>query len=600
MSVESSADLCNELISALNSHLAENRTVDALTLINSIKYEECIKDKSWDIIPAISKYLVQDTLDNSPDTFHCCNSLLETIALKANPEEALLEFLEEAECVENDLKFLSMLKPLEIILFRLPKRRQQSLEWCLNTIQTHITSLPLPENYKLEGSERKLMDSDPSVIRITNVYEKIVCFYKPFINELSCNNVSSSNYPRLHKQRDMLICYIFQLLGRPLAVLDLHYDDKSCSSVMCSVEKLLNFLKDILSDPIIFLEYAELREFERRSNQRENKSVNNAQYENGEENIHIFTREEKLPTLSIAVFYYLILVEKMCHDWIPQVYSPIYIYQQCLFLIVILLECSEELIIYKGLFLAKELLSQLSDGSVSHSFLESSLNGEFVKSLSKVMIYSEIEEMRKSALLIFQSYLHKFDDKGQYLLMLNLPSVLNHSGVLGYLITQLKDMIVRTFNSTHSFFSGKYLFDLMNKYCSLEHGAQTDLVENADQIVSSLNLIRFLVIRDKGNKTGIWDYMPILQKSFLDSLREGINLSRAHYKLKLKDLEEENKISRTNNSNNKSEVTIVVGGQQLPNLPYENKAGIIHSALNLFDLTESLLSRINECVEARF
>ncbi|KAJ9582259.1 hypothetical protein L9F63_003388 [Diploptera punctata] len=583
-----SMDLCNELITLLNSHISENNISDALSIINSSKYENYIKDRSWDLIPAISKHL-EEIEDNSLDTFHCCQSLLEEIAHKANAEEALLEFLEEAESVENDIKFLALLKPLEIVLFRLPKRRGHSLEWCLSMIQTHVSSLPYPENYKLEGSERKLMDSDPSVVRINNVYEGVVNFYEPFIKELSCKKVLQDC--RTEIQKDVLVSYIFRMLERPIAVLDLYHDGKSCSSVTYVIEKLLSFIVDIVCDPMVFLQYTEVRE-----NLEEKDKKSTMSEENGSD---IFNSEEKLPNLSVAVFYYLILSEKLCINKIPHIYSPVYLYQRCLFLVVILLENVEELLIHKGLLFAKEILSQISDGSLNYLLLDSPVNVKFVKSLTKVMVYCEVEEMRKSAILIFQSYLRKFDVKGQYLLMSNLPKVINHSGILGYLIMQLKDMIVNTFNDRLTLFSGKRLYDLIKKYCYLEHGAESDLVENADQIVSSLNLIRFLILRDKENKTGIWDRIGNIQISFLDCLREGIKLSRAHYELKLKDLKEEIRSGKIRNGEN-SEVNIIVGGQVLPNLPHENKEAVIYSALNVFDLMESLLSRINECIESQY
>jgi hypothetical protein len=98
----------------------------------------------------------------------------------------------------------------------------------------------------------------------------------------------------------------------------------------------------------------------------------------------------------------------------------------------------------------------------------------------------------------------------------------------------------------------------------------------------------------------MWDYVGILEKCLLEPLREGIKLSRAHYKLKLRDLETEKKNAVVSNGGltRKSDVTVIVGGQLLPSLPHENKVALIMSALNAFDLMESLLSRVNECVNS--
>jgi len=590
MSVQGIDDLCNELISTLSECLADGRAEDALSIIYNAKYGQCLKDKSWDIIPSVSKFLVQETVDNSPEVFDCCETLLREVAQKANPEEALFEFLEQAESLENDVKFLAMLKPLQTVLFQLPNRRRQSLEWCLNMIHSHVKSLSVPKSYRLEGKERMLLDSDPDVCRITKIYMGIVPFYKPFVNEVSLRQTTEY---KTSLQRDLLVCSILHLLSQPLAFLDLECHGKTNSAIWCVTEELLTLLTCLVGDLMIFLEYAEKREAEGRV-----KGKNNFTTQSGDEDM--LSTEDSIPVVSVAVLYYLILAEHIQLNEVPCIYSPLYIFQRCLYLIVLLMKYSEELVVRKGLLLANAVLAMLSEGSVPCDVLESPTHTEFVESLSKVMIYCEVEDFRKSAVLVLRNYLFKFDAKGQYLLMSNLATAVNHAGILGYLTMLLKDMIINALNTAvmPPYFTGKILYDLISKYCSLEHGAETDLVENVDQIVSALNLIRFLALRDRENRTGMWDYVEYLEKSLLQPVRVGLKLSRAHYKLKLQDLEEEKKVARNDKGFiNKSDVIITVGGQQLPNLPHENKVSVIMSALNAFDLMESLLIRVDECID---
>ena len=591
MSVQGIDGLCNELISALSECLADGRTDDALSVIYNAKYGQCLKDKSWDIIPSVSKFLVQETVDNSPEVFDCCETLLKEVAQKANPEEALFEFLEQAESLENDVKFLAMLKPLQTVLFQLPNRRKQSLEWCLNMIHSHVKSLSVPKSYRLEGKERALLDSDPDVCRITKIYMGIVPFYMPFVNEVSLRQTAEY---KTSLQRDLLVCSILHLLSQPLAFLDLECHGKSSSAIWCVTEELLTLLTCLVGDLMTFLEYAEKREAEGMV-----KGKNNFTTQNGDEDM--LSTQDKIPVVSVAVLYYLILAEHIQLSKVPCVYSPLYIFQRCLYLIVLLMKYSEDLVVHKGLLLANAVLAMLSEGSVPCDVLESPTHREFVESLSKVMIYCEVEDFRKSAVLVLRNYLFKFDAKGQYLLMSNLATAVNHAGILGYLTMLLKDMIINALNTAvmPPYFTGKVLYDLISKYCSLEHGAETDLVENVDQIVSALNLIRFLALRDRENRTGMWDYVEFLEKSLLQPVRVGLKLSRAHYKLKLQDLEEEKKVVKKDKGFiNKSDVIITVGGQQLPNLPHENKVAVITSALNAFDLMESLLIRVDECIDS--
>lgn len=254
MSVQGIDDLCNELISTLSECLADGRTEDALSVIYNAKYGQCLKDKSWDIIPSVSKFLIQETVDNSPEVFDCCETLLREVAQKANPEEALFEFLEQAESLENDVKFLAMLKPLQTVLFQLPNRRRQSLEWCLNVIHSHVKSLSVPKSYRLEGKEQMLLDLDPDVCRITKIYMGIVPFYKPFVNEVSLRQTAEY---KTSLQRELLVYSILHLLSQPLAFLDLECHGKTSSAIWCVTEELLTLLTFLVGDLMIFLEYAE-------------------------------------------------------------------------------------------------------------------------------------------------------------------------------------------------------------------------------------------------------------------------------------------------------------------------------------------------------
>jgi len=73
--------------------------------------------------------------------------------------------------------------------------------------------------------------------------------------------------------------------------------------------------------------------------------------------------------------------------------------------------------------------------------------------------------------------------------------------------------------------------------CVLPQGVTSDLCAHSSRIISSLNLIRFLLLRDGSvNKTGIVELFPRLESSLLHPLRKALDLSKAHYDLKLKEL----------------------------------------------------------------
>ena len=102
--------------------------------------------------------------------------------------------------------------------------------------------------------------------------------------------------------------------------------------------------------------------------------------------------------------------------------------------------------------------------------------------------------------------------------------------------------------------------------------------------MASLNFLIALLLRDKQNTIfGLWDLVPDLTNSYLEPLSQGLNLSRGHFKLKLQEPKS-------------AEVTLMVGGQVLPEMSWEQKNQVIHSALNTFDMIECVLCQLKDLI----
>lgn len=175
----------------------------------------------------------------------------------------------------------------------------------------------------------------------------------------------------------------------------------------------------------------------------------------------------------------------------------------------------------------------------------------------------------------------------------------NHSGVEGYVIKNIKnqiDMALQPGNS-NAWFEGVHLLPLLRKVLSLPDGPETDLLQYLDRIMESLNLLRYLVIRDKvtENQTGIWTELYKIEDTFIKPLRVGVNMSRAHYERELHSTME------TKKSKAKEEpvLSVSVGDKKLPNVTSESQIQALHSALHTFDMIESVLVRIEELVEVK-
>lgn len=544
--------------------LKSDDTSEVLKVFNDGKNEAEVKNNSWELIPVVTTFLTGQFASQKSEVFQCCENLINTIARSSNPEEALLQLIEEIEECSDDTKFSSLIKPLYQLILRIPKKRINSLAWGFNSIQSYLNKCELPHNEKLIGKEKLLLDTSDQVLRIVNLYNELLIFYNKLVSELPTDT------DECDEQKKLICKFLVDLVGNPLVYLDMEIFDDIKSKARRIAEKIIPKILKVNCDPISLLKLK--------------RNMKNG--------------EVMAPNvLSKASLFYLIYHENIGIEQVPKVYDPLNFFHLSLELVNSLFDSDHYILIEKGLKLAESLLARIQHFKLHYLMLDSEHHSHFCKHLAKVIVYNEVEVLRKSALKIYKKYLTSFETHGFYLLVYNLMSNLNHSGLVGYTITLYKDGLVSEFskhpNSLSAYFKGQKLMMLIEKFCYLHKNEETDLVEISDQIIASLNLLRYLAIRDKQNITEIWDHFKILQKSYFQNLRKGLDLSRAHYELKIREIKE----APRDKKNPAPELSIVVGGQNLNEMPNMEKLKVLESSLTVFDMIESLLTRLLECIE---
>lgn len=584
-----------EFLSGLSDYLNAEQTMDAISLAHDDKYKCCITENSGQIISVVSKYLSQEAESNTPDTFQCVEVILDRISEIANPENILLELLEEAEMTNDDVKFIALIKVLQHVLSKLVKKRGYSLMWCLDTIINHVSQFPEPKNYILENEERKLLDTDPSVQRIELFYSLLEPFIRQFVEEVSLSStllkISPLPEEAIYKQRKFLIRFIINMLGKPFCNLDFKWNGKAKSSARLSAEFLVQCILKIENDILSFLRCAEISEYKLKSKSKRRMPYLSEENFHDEVNLDLSDKDEDWPFLNIAVLYYLVFSEQLCIEYMPFVYNTYYIFFCCLHLSTLLMLETEYTILHKGLLFADAALSRIIAGSITSSILEPEIHCKFIGSLCSVIVHCSVDEYRKLAVKILRNYLQKFERKAQYFILAHFPSLVQESSIQGFLVTFLKDIILKELSDCKNispYFNGKRLNSLINIYCSLPKGAETDLNEEMSRIIAALNLIRYIVLRDKYDKIGFSANIHFLKSYFICPLSQAINLSRAHFKLKLKEEKERNRKTEVG-----PEVTITISGEEIK----PDAIAAIDCALLNFDLIESVLVRVNECIE---
>uniref|UniRef100_A0A8C6YRQ9 Glomulin, FKBP associated protein n=1 Tax=Nothoprocta perdicaria TaxID=30464 RepID=A0A8C6YRQ9_NOTPE len=230
--------------------------------------------------------------------------------------------------------------------------------------------------------------------------------------------------------------------------------------------------------------------------------------------------------------------------------------------------------------LFESVLLRMEDNSLLHQYLE----------LSNFITVPQ----RKKSLNILQLFINKFDAEGKYTLFRCLLKTSNHAGVEGYIIKNIKDQIHLKVGD-NNWFTGHHLVSLLDLVLLLPDGAETDLLQNSDRIMASLNLLRYLMIKDGeyDNQTGVWTMLAKIEQNFLKPLRVGLNMSKAHYEAEIKNKKE----NRRGCSNTVCSVT--VSGEKLPAMTTEMQLQVLRSALFTFDLIESVLARVEELIEMK-
>lgn len=555
----------SEFVVKVEELLKCDETVEALKVFSDGKNKSEVKNNSWELIPVITTFLTGHYSSHKPVVYNCCENLIKTIAENSNPEEALLQLIEEIEECSDDIKFLSLLKPLHQIILRIPNKRINSLAWGFNSIQSFLNKCELPQKEKLVGKEKMLLDTNNQVLRIINLYNELLLFYK-LVFKLPIDNESN-------EQKKVICKFLVDLLGYPLVYLDMEIFNNIKSKTRIIAEKIIQDILKINCDPVSLLKL--------KSNIKNGELI-------------------APHNLSKASLFYLIFHEHICIQQVIKVYDPLYFFHFSLDLVNSLLESDHFILAEKGLKLADSLLLHVGHLELPYLILDSPHHSHFCKNLAKVIVFNDLEYLRKSALRIYKKYLISFENHGFYLLIYNLMLTLNHSGLIGYTITLYKDNLVSELSKNQSYlstyFKGQKLMMLLEKFCFLHKNEETDLIEISDQIIASLNLLRFLAIRDKENVTEIWDHFKILEKTYFKYLRLGLDLARAHYELKIKEIKEEprdkNKLT--------AEVSLMVAGQNLNEMSKSEKLKVLESSLTVFDMIESLLTRLLECIEQYF
>ncbi|XP_078479024.1 glomulin [Lampetra planeri] len=564
----------------------EGNSAQVLSIILDDRNQDLVRSMGWNLLPPLVQVLLKKEDKNLPQCLAIFNHLLEV----CRPKELLIGLLEQLE--QDDPVIIAeslhlLLNPLQKLLLRLGSRKASSIAMTLSSVLDQVSKLPLPHTKEQEEDD---------VFSLCRCCDDLVTFVRPFIQEARRNLLSGETLNEgsgkmsetmdgvvtdKHELRTELLKFCMRTLSHPLLEVQLKDPDT------LPVSPLRNFATEILNSLSAIGESIPSLVHQPLSKRKD---------------LPGFLEEEvRYPKDSLASLAHLVFVHHLAADTFPCVFSPVYCLRCNVEHVCLLLSRSDESRIQKGLELYEKSLVRVEDVSLPTELLQ--IRTFLTVPQSKVMTLSERQDLRTKGLKVFQLTIDKFGPEAKYNFFRYVLQTSNHSGVEGYIIKNIRSQIDAALKvrqprgNGNSWFEGVHLLPLLRLVFTLPDGPETDLLQYLDRLMEALNLLRYLVIRDKvtENQTGIWTELYRIEDTFVQPLRVGLNMSRAHYEKELSDTVETKKTK----AKEKSVASVFVGGDKLPNLTSDSQIQALHSALHTFDMMESVLVRIEELIEVK-
>ncbi|XP_011923371.1 PREDICTED: glomulin isoform X5 [Cercocebus atys] len=452
--------------------IEEGHIDQLLEIIQNEKNKVIIKNMGWNLIgPVVRCLLCKDKEDAKRKV---CFLIFDLLVKLCNPKElllGLLELIEEPSGKQISQSILLLLQPLQTVIQKL-HNKAYSIGLALSTLWNQLSLLPVPYS-----KEQIQMDD----YGLCQCCKALIEFTKPFVEEVIDNKENSLENEKL---KDELLKFCFKSLKCPLLTAQFleQSEEGGNDPFRYFASEIIGFLSAI-GHPFPKMIF---------NHGRKKRTWNYLEFEE---------EEDKQLADSMASLAYLVFVQGIRIDQLPMVLSPLYLLQFNMGHIEVFLQRTEESVISKGLELLENSLLRIEDSSLLYQYLEIKSFLTVPQGLVKVMTLCPIETLRKKSLAMLQLYINKLDSQGKYTLFRCLLNTSNHSGVEAFIIQNIKNQIDMSLKRTHNnkWFTGPQLVSLLDLVLFLPEGAETDLLQNSDRIMASLNLLRYLVIKDNEN-----------------------------------------------------------------------------------------------------
>uniref|UniRef100_A0A3Q2XRC5 Glomulin, FKBP associated protein b n=1 Tax=Hippocampus comes TaxID=109280 RepID=A0A3Q2XRC5_HIPCM len=219
---------------------------------------------------------------------------------------------------------------------------------------------------------------------------------------------------------------------------------------------------------------------------------------------------------------------------------------------------------------------------------------QLLRSLLQVLTECPMRHLRESGLTVLQLLINKLDAEAKHKLFGQVVVSNLHPGVEGYIVKNIRNQVefsMKPGNATR-WFLGTEFVSLLRLAFSLPQGTETNVLHDMDKIMESLNLLRYLLIRDKPLRSNadVWEGVCGIKEEYTKMLRVCISMSRFFYTGELNELRDEHKLK----ARGKASTCTQSYHQSYDIVSLGTVPQVLQSALVTFDLMESLIARTEE------
>nr|XP_040039819.1 glomulin-like [Gasterosteus aculeatus aculeatus] len=502
-----------------------------------------------------------------------CQAAITHLSRTCRPNELLRSFLQLIEDIDPGAiseTILALVPHLQTVLLQLGDRKASCLGSALSRLQEQLSRLPVPySRQQEEADEHGLCRCCAALAELT----------RPFVEEVKGRNGNHAPTAEDEELKAELLMFCMRSLREPLLEAELNRD--TTSPLWLFATQIMVTLPAIREPPAELLLFSPLKK--------------------GTE------KESRERSESRACLAYLLFVQLVGIDSFPAVFSPLFILQCNMDYINQLLSSKKESHLLKGLALYAKSLERVKDNSLPVSLLELRSFHRVPENLRQVLTDCPMQHLRESGLQVFQLFIDKLDAEAKHKFFRCMLKTSHHAGVEGYIVKNIKNQVECSMKSgaAGKGFLGDQLLSLLGLVFSLPRGAQTDLLNTMDRVMESLNLLRYLLLRDKElrSTTGAWEQLSGVKDQYVKTLRVCIGISRGYYSAELKAVRQDRKLkakeAREAARSTGLSKRMIVKHEQVSNMSPEVQHQVLQSALVTLDLMESLIFRIEEITEEK-